>query len=83
MILGLEQRRRKQLLRLMYLHSKREENIKKPLLLPKAVTKLFFKTATKGTGKYLSSPFYTSTLLWNELSPEQQHTNNVLQYVNR
>ena len=50
-LLGLEQRRRKQLLRLMYLHSRNESNIKKPVRMTRAVKKLVFKTATKCTGK--------------------------------
>ena len=80
-ILGLEQRRRKQLLRLIYLHSKNDDNIKKPTRQTKAVTKIVFKTATKCTGNYLGSPFYRGTLLWNLLSPEEQCSNTVLQFV--
>ena len=43
-ILGLEQRRHKQLLPLMYLHSKVETNMKKHIT--RAVMKLVFKTAS-------------------------------------
>ena len=42
-IIGLEQRRRKQLLRLMYLHSKTVDNLKKPVRLTRAVNKITFK----------------------------------------
>ena len=81
-VLGLQQRRRKQLLRLMYLHSKNDDNIKKPARQTRAVTKIVFKTATKCTAKYLGSPFYKGTLLWNLLSPEEQRSDTVLQFVN-
>ena len=57
-ILGLEQRSRKQLLRLMYMHSKDEDNIKKSVRITRAVAKLGFKLPTKCTGKYMNSPFY-------------------------
>ena len=81
-ILGLEQRRRKQLLRLMYLHSKIECNLKIPVRLTRAVSKIVFKTATKCTGKYLNSPFYKGTMYWNQLSSLDQRSNTVRQFVN-
>ena len=66
-ILGLELRRRKQLLRLMYLHSKNDANIKDPARQTRTGNNIVFKTATKCNGKYLNSPFYKGTLLWNKL----------------
>ena len=80
-ILGLEQRRRKQLLRLMYLHSKNVDNVKKSVRPTRAGTKIVFKTATICTGKYLSSPFYKGILFWNQLNYEEQQSNTVLQFV--
>ena len=82
-ILGLEQRRRKQLLRLMYLHSKVERNLKNPVRLTRAVNKINFKTATRCTGKYFHSPFYKGTLLWNDLTTELQKSDNVIMFTNR
>ena len=64
-ILRLEQRRRKQLLRLMYLHSKVEANMKKPERITRAIMKPVFKTASRCTNKYLNSPLYKGTILWN------------------
>ena len=75
-ILGLEQRRRKQLLRLMYLHSRND-----PTRLTRAMAKVVFKTATKCTGKYLNSPFYKGTLFWNQLSHTVQRSDTVLHFV--
>ena len=81
-MLGLEQRRRKQLLRLMFLHSKNENNVKNPVRLTRAAGKIIFKTATKCTGKYMNSPFYKGTLLWNHLNPAEQRSGNVVQFGN-
>ena len=80
-ILGLEQRRRKQLLRLMYLHSRVEENMKKPVRITRAVLKLVFKTASKCSTRYLNSPFYKGTLLWNGLDKDLQRVSNVKQFL--
>ena len=43
-IIGLEQRPRRQLLRLMYLHSKCENNVKVPPRRTRAMNKIVFKT---------------------------------------
>ena len=80
-ILGLEQRRRKQLLRLMYLHSKVEDNIKKPERVTRAISKIVFKTASKCSGKYLNSPFHKGTILWNNLDTELQRICTVIRFV--
>ena len=79
-ILGLEQRRRKQLLRLMYLHSKVHTNIKIPIRPTRAMTKVIFNTATRCTSKYLNSPFYKGTVLWDNIDNELQRVNNVHQF---
>ena len=76
-IIGLQQRRRKQLLRLMYLHSKCEKNIKKPVRITRAITKTVFKVPSKITTKYSISPFYKGTLLWNDLDVDIQKAVNV------
>ena len=80
-IIGLEQRRRRQLLRLMYLHSKVENNLKECVRITRAVTKIVFKTASRCTGKYLNSPFYKGTILWNNLDVDLQKICNVNRFV--
>ena len=80
-ILGLEQRRRKQTLQLMYLHSRNVDNVKKPVRETRAGMKIVFKTATKCTGKYQNSPFYKGTLFWNQLNHELQCSNTVIQFL--
>ena len=79
-ILGLEQPRRKQLLRMMYIHSKKERNVKLAVRVTRAENKIVFKTATKCTGKYLNSPFYKGTQLWNDLNVNMQKKCNVLRF---
>ena len=66
----------------MYLHSKIECNLKIPVRLTRAVSKIVFKIATKCTGKYLNSPFYKGTMYWNQLSSLDQRSNTVRQFVN-
>ena len=78
----LEQRRRKQLLRLMFLHSNNDDNVKKRARLTRAAGKIIFKTATKCTGKYMNSPFYKGTLFWNDISAVEQYLESVLQFAN-
>ena len=65
----------------MYLHSKNENNVKVPVRLTRAVTKIVFKTATKCTGKYLNSPFYKGTLYWKELTGAEQRSDTVFHFV--
>ena len=80
-LIGLEQRRRRQLLRLMYLHSKIGDNIKKPVRVTRAISKIVFKTASRCTGKYLNCPFYKGTILWNILDTELQRLCSVKRFV--
>ena len=69
-ILGLEQRRRK----------RDDENTKKTVRRTRAASKILFKVPTKGTGKYMNSPFYKGKFLWGNLSVEKQCVNNVDQF---
>ena len=81
-IIGLEQRQCRQLLRLMYLHSKVEDNITMPKRVTRAFSNIVFKTSTRCTGKYLNSPFYKgTTLVWNNLDLELQRICNVKHFV--
>ena len=60
-LVGLKQRRNVQLLKLMYLTSKNENYIKKP------VRALRGKLMSKCTGKYMNSPMYRGSTLWDTL----------------
>ena len=72
---------RRQLLGLMYIHSKHQCNIKVPLHQTRAMNKIVFNTATRCSGKYLNSPLYKGTLLWNAMSPDLQKDGNVIVFV--
>ena len=80
-LLGLEQRRRKQLLRLMYLHSKDESNIKQPARLTREASKIVFKIPSRCTDKYMRSPFYKGNILWNQLDVNVQKICNVTKFT--
>ena len=79
-ILSLEQRMQKQLLWLMYLLSKDANLIKTLTRETRSTSKITFKVPTRITPKYENSPFYIGTKLWNELSREIQHCNNVYEF---
>ena len=80
-IIGLEQRRRKQLLRLMYLHSKKEGNLKIPVRRTRAAAKVQFNVPDRCTRKYMNSPFYKGNEMWNVLDVELQKSNSVLEFA--
>ena len=65
----------------MFLRSKIGSDIKVPIRVNRAVSKVVFKTATKCTSNYMKSPFYNGTLLWNKLSVELQCMNTVKCFV--
>ena len=72
-ILGLEQRRRKQLLQLMYIHSRTEVNVKKTVRITRVPTKCM--------SRYMNSSFHKGTLFRDKLSAELQHANNVERFM--
>ena len=78
-ILSIEQRMRKQLLRLMFLLSKEMEFIKPPLRETRNASKTVFKIPTKITPKYEKSPFLIDTKLWDDLPNDIQQVNNVFE----
>ena len=65
---SLEQRRKLQLLKLMYLQSKNLQNIKTAIRPTRAAEKIVFNIPAKCTTKYLASPYYIGTQLWNKLN---------------
>ena len=65
----------------MYLHSKVKSNMKKPVCITRAVIKATFKTSSRCTSKYLNSPFYKGTILWNNLDVDLQRAYNVTKFM--
>ena len=45
-------------------------------------TKTKFKLMTKYTGKYLGSPLYRGSILWDKLEKEVQHLPTIRQFSN-
>ena len=80
-LLGLEQRRIKQLLRLMYLHSKDPDVLKVAERHTRNSTKVVFKTMGKCKTVYLNSPFYKGKLLWDKLTENVQKSGTLHEYM--
>ena len=72
-LVSLEQRRNIQLLTLKFYRSKNEAYIKKPVRILRGNRKIQFKLMTRCTGKYLNSPLYRGSTLWDTLPEEIQH----------
>ena len=81
-LLSLEQRRIVQLLKLIFVRSKKVRYIKKPIRVLRANAKVQFKLMSKCSSKYLNSPMYRGSVLWNALPEEEQRVLSTL-YMNR
>ena len=66
-ILSLEQRRRIQLLKLLFYRSKNPALLKVPIRATRGNVKVKFDVMSRTTTKYLNSPFIRGTSLWDEL----------------
>ena len=71
-ILGLEQRRRMQLLKILYYRSKNQVFVKVPVRETGANVKIVFDVMSRTTTKYLNSPFLRGAVLWDGLPVEIQ-----------
>ena len=81
-LVSLEQRRQVQCLVLMYRLSKKEMYIKRTNVNTRGNVKIKFKLMTRCSGKYLGSPLYRGSLLWDKLEKEIQNLPSVKQYTN-
>ena len=77
---NLEQRWKSQLLKIMYHQSKNEQNIKVPNRHTRGADKVVFNVPTRCSRKYLKSPFYVGTQLWNSLPETSQRSDNLLKF---
>ena len=66
-LVSLEQRRQIQCLNLIYILSKKEIYIMKNNVNTRANVKIKFRLMTKCSGKYLGSPLYRGSVLWDNL----------------
>ena len=79
-IQSLEPRRKLQLLKLMYHQSKNKENIKVANRPTRATEKVVFNIPSRGTNKFLASPYYLGTQIWNGLDGNIQQTNSMMEF---
>ena len=77
---SLDQRRKKQLMKLMYYQSKKARNVKKSERQTRAAEKVVFNIPSRCTTKFLSSAYYIGTQLWNELSLDVQRSENIMKF---
>ena len=70
--LCLEQRRNIQLLKLMFSRSKNILCIKEPVRALQGNGKIKFKLMSRCTGKYLNSPLFRGSVLWDKLTANVQ-----------
>ena len=77
---NLEQRRKKQLLKLMYYQSQHVKNIKKAERQTRAADKIVFNVPNRCTTKFLNSAYYIGTQLWNDLTLDVQRSENILKF---
>ena len=75
-LLSLEQRRERQLLTLMYNYSKNNNVRKIGVRETRGANKFVFRTDSKIGTKYMNSPFYRGTKLWNKLNQDIQFSEN-------
>ena len=78
---SVEQRSIFQLLKLMFDYSKNGNNLKLPIRLTRAATKVVFKKPARCTHKFLNSPFYKGTLIWDDLDYNVQRAETLKEFV--
>ena len=81
-LVSLEQHRHIQCLVLIYRLSKKEMYIKRSNVNTRRNVKIKFKLMTICSGKYLGSPLYRGSLLWDKLDKGVQDLPNVKQFMN-
>ena len=81
-LVSLEQRRCKQLLSIMYKMSRDPVNIVVPSRNTRMHQKLVFRRDSKIGTKYVNSPFYKGTKLWNSLPKEIQDSDSIYLFKN-
>ena len=78
---SIEQRCKFNLLKLLHYYSKEPNHVKKSNVLTRAATKVTFKIPTRCCDKYLNSPLYKGTRLWNNLDHAVQRLDSIDQFI--
>ena len=76
-LLSLEQRRQKQVLKIMYIQAQKGRSHAITNVNSRSQTKYVFKTVTKIGKKYEKSPYYLGTRLWNGLDQISQESESI------
>ena len=78
-LLSLEQRRQKQLLKIMFIHVQAQKGCSRVVtnVNTRSQTKYVFKTETKIDRKYEKSSYYLGTRLWSGLDKETQDSDSI------
>ena len=79
-LISLEQRRRKQFLRLMYLLSSDVNFLHVPGRLTRNANRITFKVPTGISNIYEHSPYYIGTVPWNALHQAIQESNSIFEF---
>ena len=80
-LISLEQRRSIQLLKLMFVRSKKPGNLKIPVRLLRGNSKPKFKLMSKCSGKYINSPLYRGSILWDQLEENIQKSCTIKEFT--
>ena len=70
-------------MKLMFFRSKNEVYIIKPVRTLRANRKIQFKLMSRCTGKYMNSPIYRGSTLWDILSEDIQHVVSIKVFTQR
>ena len=79
-LLSLEQRRQKQLLKIMFIHAQKGKSREVTNVNTRSQRKYVFKTETKISRKYEKSCYYLGTRLWNVLDKETQESDSIFSF---
>ena len=78
---SVEQRGIFQLLKLLYGYSRNRNHLKAPIRLTRAGTKVVFDIPTKCTDKYLNSPLYKGSQIWDLLPENVQRSDTLKEFI--
>ena len=79
-LISLEQRRRKQLLSLMFMLSHDKNYLHVPGRATRNADRIVFKVPMKIGNVYEQSPYYIGTALWNDSSRFTQETTSIFEF---
>ena len=76
-LISLEQRRNIQLLKSLFVRSKDDKYLKKHVRVLRGNVKLQLKLMSRCSTKYINSPLYRGTVLWDKLLGDEQRSRTI------